>query len=476
MPSFVESSNRCGPGPLSDGSVLVRGGTVVTASGRSRTDVRIVNGRIAEVGPDLDPNGQIVDAGGLHVLPGILDSHHHQWEPGLASRPDFRDDTASAAAGGITTILDHPLTPPEVLDGRRFRDKLRLGERTSFVDFALHGGASPDRLDGLVEQWNAGATGFKIFTCETGVPMGGFVNPADRLAVMQQIASLHAIALVHAEDQVILDRNRERLRGATGRPGEVFGAWRSAEAEIAAAADLISIAAPLGARLYFVHTSTPVVVDLVTAARSRGEDVSVETCPHYLTFTEQDLAERGMWIATAPPVRDVASRDDLRRLLAKEIDVIGSDHGSVLPERKEIPDPFVAQAGVPGNETMVPLLLDLAARGVLTLERIVALTSTNPARIFALSDRKGAIAPGLDGDLTLVDLTASTIPMGDRMVGVAGWTPYERMEFQGSVTKTIIRGVVVATDGRPIQDPGFGRFIRRGGVSATGGRPRTGKE
>ncbi len=439
----------------------------MATTGRRRADVRIVGGQIAQVGLDLDSSGPTIDAGGLHVLPGVLDAHHHQWEPGLAARPDFRDDTASAAAGGITTILDHPLTPPEVLDGNRFRDKVRLGERTSFVDFALHGGASPDRLDGLAEQWDSGATGFKMFTCETGVPMGGFVNPADRLALLQRIASLGAIALVHAEDQAILDRNRERLRGATGRPGEVFAAWRSAESEIIAATDLIAMAAPLGTRLYLVHTSTPAVVDLVTAARTRGEGVWVETCPHYLTFTDADLAERGMWVATAPPVRDATSRDGLRRLLATEIDVIGSDHGSVLPVRKEILDPFAAQAGVPGNETMVPLLLHLAARGVMTLERLVALTAANPARIFGLNDRKGGIAPGLDGDLTLVDLAAATIPTAEQMVGVAGWTPYEGMELQGRVTGTIIRGVVVATDGRPIQGPGFGRFVRRGGGAAT---------
>ena len=447
---------------MADGALLVRGGTVVTAAGRRRADVRIVGGRIAEVGPDLDAGGELFDAGGLHVLPGVIDGHHHQWEAGFAARPDFRDDTASAAAGGITTILDHPLTPPEVLDGERFRAKVALGERTSFVDFALHGGAAPDRLDGLADQWAAGATGFKFFTCDTGVPMGGFVNRMDREGLLERIAALGAIALIHAEDQGVLDRNRKQLDGAVGRPGDVFGAWRSAEAELVAAADVIDIARPIGARLYFVHTSQPAVIDLVVHARARGDPVWVETCPHYLRFTDRDLGERGMWVATAPPVRDEATRSGLLARLGRDIDAVGSDHCSVLPERKDIADPFRAQAGLPGNETMVPVLLDLAAAGTITLERVTALLASRPASIFGIADRKGRIEPGLDGDLTIVDLEATTTPVAGRMVGVAGWTPYEGLELRGRVAGTIIRGVVVASGGQPTRAPGFGRFVRRG--------------
>lgn len=456
---------------MADEALLVRGGTVVTPTGRARADVRILAGRIVEVGVDLAADGVTFEAAGLHVLPGVIDSHHHQWESGLASRPDFRDDTAAAAAGGITTILDHPLTPPEVLDGERFRDKVGLGERTSFVDFGLHGGASPDRLDGLAGQWAAGAVGFKFFTCDTGVSMGGFVKPSDRQALLERVAALGAIALVHAEDQRILDRNREHLGDAGGRPGDVFGAWRSAEAELVAATDVLDIARPLGARLYFVHTSQPAVVDLVVEARERGEPVWVETCPHYLRFTDRDLAQSGMWVATAPPVRDEAARSGLLSRLARDVDVVGSDHGSVLPERKSIADPFRAQAGVPGNETMVPLLLDLAAGGAITLERVTALLGSHPARIFGIADRKGRIEPGLDGDLTIVDLEATTIPVADRMVGVAGWTPYEGLELRGRVEATVIRGIVVASGGRPTREPGFGRFVPRGrpGAAASAG-------
>jgi dihydroorotase (multifunctional complex type) len=452
---------------MPEGTLLVRGGTVVTATGQYRSDVRVVGGRIAEVAPDLEVSGPTFDAGGLHVLPGVIDAHHHQWEPGLASRSDFRDDTASAVAGGITTILDHPLTPPEVLDGGRFREKVALGQRTSLVDFGLHGGASPDRLDGLADQWAAGATGFKFFTCNTGVAMQGFVQRRDREALLDRLAALGAIALVHAEDQAIMDRNQKQLQGTIGRLGEIFGAWRSGEAELVAAREVLDLARSRRASLYFVHTSQPAIVDLVVDARGRGEPVWVETCPHYLRFTDVDLAERGSWIATAPPVRDEEARSGLIARLAVDIDTVGSDHGSVLQERKEITDPFRAQAGVPGNETIVPLMLDLAAAGAITLERLTALLARNPARIFGIDDRKGRIEAGLDGDLTIVDTKGKTVPKADQMVGVARWTPYEGLELRGRVAATIIRGTLVAQGGMPDREPGFGRFVRRGA-------PRTG--
>jgi dihydroorotase-like cyclic amidohydrolase len=176
-----------------------------------------------------------------------------------------------------------------------------------------------------------------------------------------------------------------------------------------------------------------------------------------------------MWVATAPPVRDEAARGGLVSRLASEIDVVGSDHGTVLRERKTVADPFSAQAGVPGNETLVPLMLDLAAQGAITLERLSVLLSAKPAELFGIADRKGGIQLGLDGDLTIIDLASTTTPTAERMVGVAGWTPYEGMELRGRVAATIVRGVVVASGRRPARDPGFGRFVpRQGAIAATG--------
>jgi allantoinase len=450
------------PWPGGD-SLLIRGGLLVHPLGIQRADVRIAGGRIAEVGPELAPDGEAqLDTSGLHVLPGVIDAHSHQWEDGTAGRPDFRDDTASAAAGGITTILDHPLTPPEVLTTQRLQDKAALGERTSFVDFGLHAGASPDRLDALPEMWDAGATSFKVFTCDTGVPMKGFLTRREQRAVLQLVHGLDAIAIVHAEDQQVLDRNRKRLRLEGATDPSNYGEWRTVEAEFAALKTVLALAADVGARVYFVHTSLPEGVDAVTEARNRGQPAYVETCPHYLTFTSDDVRARGHWVTTAPPVRDESRRDGLRERLARDVDVVGSDHGSVMPERKK-GDLFSGQPGLPGNEFMVPLLLDLVAQGHVPLTRIPVLFSENPARLFGLRGRKGAIEVGLDGDLTIVDLSGVTDVASEGLVSVAGWSPYQGMRLRGRVVATVIRGRIVAHGGSPVIEPGFGRWIRRDG-------------
>jgi dihydroorotase (multifunctional complex type) len=445
--------------------LLVRGGTVVRPTGSRREDVRIRAGTVAETGPRLVPEGEpALDATGLHVLPGVIDAHSHLWEAGFASRPDFRDDTASAAVGGIATIIDHPLTPPEILDVERFQAKIELGERTSFTDFALHAGASPDRLDELAGLWAAGATGIKVFACDTGIPMRGFVTSDTRRAVLERVAALDAIAVVHAEDQTVLDRQRTTLE-REARTGAVwFGEWHAAEAETSAVDDVLAIAAATGARVYIAHSSLPETADAVAEAWGAGVRAWSETCPHYLTLSDQDIVEHGHWAVTAPPVRDPARRDRLRRQLSSEISVVGSDHCSVLPARKAGSNVFEGLPGVPGNETMVPILLDLVAQGVITIERMAALIAENPARLFGLFGRKGAIEPGFDGDLTVVDLEGETVPRAADMIGVAGWTPYEGIRLRGRVEATVSRGRIIARGGQLLGDPGVGQWIARKGA------------
>jgi dihydroorotase (multifunctional complex type) len=443
-------------------NLLVRGGTVVRPRGSRREDVRIRAGRVVETGPELVPDGEApLDVAGLHLLPGVIDAHSHQWEAGFAGRPDFRDGTASAAVGGIATIIDQPLTTPEVVTPDRFRAKVELGERTSFTDFALHAGASPDRLDEMAGLWAAGATGFKVFTCDTGVPMRGFLSTAERRGVLERVAALDAIALVHAEDQGVLDRERSRLEGERRTEAAVFGEWHSPKSETTAVDEMLTLAGETGARLYLVHASLAEAVEACGRARDDGVNAWAETCPHYLTLTDADIRARGHWATTAPPVRDEVHRDRLREQLSAGISVVGSDHCAVLPDRKRARDALGGLPGLPGNETMVVILLDLVARGFVTIERVAALLAENPARLFGLFGRKGAIEPGFDGDLTIVDLGGETVARATEMVGVAGWTPYEGMAFRGRVEMTVIRGRIVALAGRLQVEPGVGRWVAR---------------
>lgn len=443
------------------GSLLVRGGQVVSSAGITAADVRIRAGLVAEIGSELKPDGEeSIDAAGLYVLPGVIDAHTHQWEPGFLSPPDFRDVTASAAAGGITTIIDHPLTRPEVLDAAVFQDKVELGERTACVDFALYAGVCPGRLEAMEELWAAGAAGFKFFTCDSGSALQAFLNPRDQRELLGRIRALEAIALVHAEDQTILDQCRSRLEEA-GRDGlEAFFEWRSPAAEKAAVDDILELALETGARVYFAHVSLPEAVAEIAAAQAAGAAVYAETCPHYLTLIQDVLLADQSWATSAPPVRDRARRDGLRRKLPDQISVVGSDHCSAPAGDR---DAFSSVHGLPGNETMLPLLLDLVAQGALKLERLVALVCEHPARLFGLAPRKGYLQSGADGDVTLVDAHGVTVPDAKQMVGAAAWTPYQGRRLRGRVVRTIVRGMTAAVDGKPVAATGFGRFVRRAG-------------
>jgi dihydroorotase (multifunctional complex type) len=443
------------------GSLLIRGGQVVSSAGITAADVRIRDGVVAEVGSDLKPEGEeSIDAHGLHVLPGVIDAHTHQWEPGFLSPPDFRDVSASAAAGGITTIIDHPLTRPEVLDAKVFRDKVELGERTALVDFALYAGVNPGRLEAMDELWAAGAAGFKFFTCDSGSALQPFLNPRDQGDLLHRIRALDAIALVHAEDQRILDQARTRFE-AEGRDDlEAFFEWRSPAAEKAVVGGTLQLAIETGARTYFAHMSLPDAVADIAEAREGGAAVYAETCPHYLTLTQADLLADNAWATSAPPVRDHAHRDRLRSQLSSEISVVGSDHCSAPGGDRSA---FSSVHGLPGIETMLPLLLDLVNQGVLKLERLVALVCEHPARLFGLAPRKGFLRPEADGDVTLVDSGKANVIDATQMVGSAGWTPYQRKRLRGRVVRTIVRGTTVALDGEPVAAPGFGRFVRRSG-------------
>ena len=441
---------------------VIRGGIVVLPGGPARVDIRVRAGRIAQVEPDLDAAGaEVVDAEGRHVLAGAIDTHGHQWEPGFTSPPDFSDASASAAVGGVTTFLDHPLTPPVVLDRRGLEAKAALGAATSLIDFGLHGGASPGSLDELHGLWAAGATGIKVFTCPTGTALDGFSDPARLDELFVRLGAIGARTLVHAEDAEVLDAARSILEAAGTTAPADFPRWHNLEAEIRAVDRVLELAGRHRVQVVIVHASHPSIVEAVRAARVRGVDAFVETCPHYLHLTGEDLDALGPWAMSAPPVRDRAGRAGLLTMLRDgTIDVIGSDHCAIGRPGKAVEDMTRIIPGVPGLDIFLPLLLDLVAAGALTWEALARATSARPARLFGFA-RKGAIEAGKDADLAFVDPDRAWVVRAANLPSSAGWSPYEGRTLRGAVTETWSRGVPVARDGQPIGRPGHGRFVAR---------------
>jgi dihydroorotase (multifunctional complex type) len=398
----------------------------------------------------------------LHVLPGAIDPHGHQWEPGFTPAADFSDVSASAAVGGVTTLLDHPLTTPVVVDRQTFDAKAALGERTSIVDFGLHGGAAPGHIDDLAALWAGGATGIKFFTCRTGTPLDGFDDPERLEAAFRRLWAIDALALVHAEDAATLDRRNAELKADGGGGIGDFDTWHSLEAEQTAVERVLELAARTGTRTYVVHASHPSVVDRARGAPQEGAvSVYVETCPHYLNLTDTDLRAGGGWLMTAPPVRDAAARSGLRERLAEgAIDTIGSDHCAIAAAGKSSDRMEAIIPGVPGLDVYLPLLLDLVAEGAIDLPRVADVTAGAPARIFGLPT-KGAIEVGRDADFVTVDLAATLTVRASELPCSAGWSPYEGRTLRGVVVDTWSRGERIVHEGRLEAGPGRGRFLRR---------------
>ncbi len=447
-------------------SVLIRGGLIVSPRQSIRADILVKDGVIAAIGRDLpvSPAARIIDVGGLTVLPGVIDPHSHLWESGFMSDPDFADSTASAVAGGITTIIDMPLTVPEVLDAETFIEKARLGERTSHTDFALHAGVSPDNLPGLAAMWNEGCTAFKIFTCETGCPMAGLTNDYDLSEAIRVIGSFNGLAAFHAENDDLLNGNLARIRRDNRTDNMAFVEWRNETVELEAINRILFFASCFGTRVNIVHVTSPAGVALVERARADGVNATAETCPHYLYLTSEDIAAQGAWVSCAPPMRGQDARDGMRTLMADgSILTVGSDHGPVDPalKRRGSNNILDGQPGLPGNETMVPLLLNLAASGLVSLNRLAEVAAEAPAILYGLFPRKGVIAVGSDADFTIVDPEYNWTIKAENLVGKSGWTPYEDLRVSGKVELSIIRGRVAAEDGRPVQEPGLAAFVRR---------------
>jgi dihydropyrimidinase/allantoinase len=355
-----------------------------------------------------------VDLAGALLLPGVIDTHTHARDPSVDRREDFGTATAAAAAGGITTILEMPISSPAVSDAAVWRRRLSIVEPKAHVDFGLYGGAGADNLGDIEGLAAIGAIGFKTF--RTPRPIGrerefvGLVatDAAEHLAALRIVARTGLVSVVHAEDPQLLVAGELELRGDGGgveRRASVHARWRPPVVEESSIAQSLELARAAGARLQVAHASTPHAVDLVSRARSDGVAATVETCPHYLFLDETALDVHGGFAKINPPLRPLVQIEGLwDRVRAGEVDVVGSDHSPFLREEKQPPDGDVWKAlpGAPGLEAMVPLLLTAVEEGRLPIARLLALTSGNAAKIFGLPE-KGRLAVGADADFAVVE-------------------------------------------------------------------------
>jgi allantoinase len=417
---------------------------LVIRGGNAGTDIAVQGEYIAAVANELPTGKREIDASGLAILPGLIDIHLHFNEPGRTDWEGAATGSRALAAGGGTLFFDMPLnSSPCTVNAKYFDQKRAALEAASITDFALWGGLIPGNVTELAELADRGVVGFKAFLCDSGLPEFPRADDLTLYEGMKECARLGLPVAVHAESEEITKRLTKRIVDAGRHDIAAFLESRPVVAEVEAITRAGLLARETGCKLHIVHISSGKGVAAALEARSLGADISLETCPHYLLFTEDDLLRIGAVAKCAPPLRGHSERDALwASVLRGDVDVIGSDHSPCPPEIKQRENFFEIWGGIAGVQWTLPALID---RG-LDLPRLAALTSGNGARRFGI-DQRGAIEAGYYADLAIVDLNASQVVREESLFQRHPISPYLGMKLRGVVRKTIRRGEVIYSDG-----------------------------
>ncbi len=431
--------------------LILKGGMVATPGGIAQADVGVKDGKIAEIGSfDASQAGHMFEAPGLHVLPGVIDSQVHFREPGLEWKEDLETGARAAALGGVTAVFEMPNTDPSTTSPEMMADKLARAKGRMHVDHAFYAGATHDNTNLLPEMERMqGVCGVKVFM---GASTGQLLVEDDE-GVERVLNAISRRAAFHSEDEYRLAERRKLARqGDWTSHYEV----RDAEAAISSTKRLLRLARKTGKRIHVLHVTTAEEMELLAAAK---DVASVEVTPQHLTLVGPDDYIRLKGYAQMnPPIREERHRSALWAAVNQGIpDVIGSDHAPHTIEEKSRPYP-ASPSGMPGVQTLVPVMLTHVADGKMTLERFIELTSAGPQRVFGIAG-KGRIARGYDADFTVVDLKARRTITNAWSASRCGWTPFDGMEAKAWPVATFVRGSMVMCDDA-IVTPGGGEPVR----------------
>ena len=450
--------------------VLIKNGLIVNHAGRFEGDLAIKGEKIAGLflPGSINAAEQIIDAKGKLVLPGIIDSHVHFNEPGRQEWEGFETGSKSAAAGGITTVIDMPLnSSPCTLDRKELARKIEVGEKNSIVDFGLWGGATPDNLDNLEDLDNGGVSGFKAFLSYSGIEEFKNIDDGQLLDVLQRIGNMNNILGLHAENDRFISYLAESLQRAGRVDRRAFLESRPPFSEQEAVNRVVFLAKNYspGAALHILHNTLSANLTEIYRAKGLGLKVTVETCPHYLTLTDEDFVKLGPVAKCAPPLRSKKEVEALWQGVKNGlVDVIGSDHSPSTIDEKEkgMDNIWLAWGGINGVQTMLPLIF---SEGVinrkLPVSSMIRMMSYNPARLFGLYPKKGLLQPGSDADIVLLDPDKKWVLNKDDLFYKNKFSPFIGRAIKGSVEMTLLRGRIIYEKGEIKAPLGLAKFLRR---------------
>lgn len=408
-------------------------------------DVAVSAGKIAQIGDLSKADGdKVIVARGLHILPGVIDTQVHFREPGLEHKEDLASGSLAAVMGGVTAVFEMPNTNPPTVSKARLDEKLRRAQERMWCDYAFYAGASPDNIDDLAElEWQPGCCGIKVFM---GASTGTLLVPDDE-TLLRVLRSGKRRVAVHAEDQQrLLAREKHRLAGDPAS----HAVWRDAKSALLATERVVNLARHAKRPVHILHVTTREEIEFLALHR---DIATVEVTPQHLTLYAPDCYDRlGTYTQMNPPIRSKSHHDGLwHGVLGGVVDVVGSDHAPHTSEEKDKPYPH-SPSGMPGVQTLLPLLLNHLAEGRLDIHRLVQLTSINAHRLFGIKN-KGALEIGVDADFTVVDLKASWRIDKNWLKSKCKWSPFDGQHIQGKPLMTIVRGRVVMRDGDILGEP-----------------------
>ncbi len=440
-------------------AVLIENGKIVHAGRVTRANIVIENGTIRSVG--IRKPSQIdkrIDAKGRLVLPGLVDGHAHLHDPAFTNREDFTSGTSAAAAGGVTSVIEMALSTP-VDTPERVRNKIEEGRRLSLIDFSIHAGMmNRENLHNIAAIARMGVRSFKTFTCKPY-----YVDDHTLMSLMRETSMQTSILNVHAEDEQTANDNFAKLAADGRKDPMAHPEWKPNLAEERAVRKVVEFGRTLKARVHISHMSTREGVEIVRRSKRQRVGVTTETCPHYLTFTREDMRKQGPYLKMNPSLKGPRDVQALWRGLSDgSVDIVTSEHAPGERAEKEVgwTDIWKAWGGVPAIETMLPVLLSEGVnKSRLTLATLQRICCENPAKIFGIYPKKGTIQKGADADLVVVDAKIKRKVRAENLHYKVGWTPYEGWTLKGWPIMTMRRGEILYEDEQLVDRTGSAEFL-----------------